>query len=130
MLLGINTSEPTAYLCLYDDSGKLVAEKNWEAGRELAKGLLGHIDLFLREQDKTFKDLKGLFAFRGPGSFTGLRIGLTVLNTIVYSEDLAVVGASGDEWAEESVRALLSGKNDRVVLPLYGAEARITKPKK
>lgn len=130
MLLGINTSTKTANLCLYDNSGRRLDEKNWEADRQLAKELLGQIESFLHKQGATFTDLTGLFVFRGPGSFTGLRIGLTVMNTIAFSENIPIVGVGGDNWCETALTRLASGENDQVVLPEYGAEARITKPKK
>lgn len=130
MLLGINTAAETAFLYLYDETGKMIAEKSWGAGRELARGLLKQIDNFLSEQGRTVKNLTGLFVFKGPGSFTGLRIGLTVMNTIAFSENIPIVGVGGDNWCETALTRLASGENDQVVLPEYGAEARITKPKK
>lgn len=68
--------------------------------------------------------------FRGPGSFTGLRIGLTVANTIASAQSLPIVGATGDEWQQQSIDRLSRGESDTIVLPEYGSGARITKPRK
>lgn len=130
MLLGCKTDGPVAELYLYDRDGTLRAELTWEADRQLAHGLLEKIDGFLKEQTTGLDDLSGLFVFRGPGSFTGLRIGLTVMNTLAYAETIPIVGENGDDWREKAVERLKNGQNDQVVLPLYGAEARITQPKK
>lgn len=129
MYLGIRTDSPVAEFYLYDGD-KLVSERTWQADRRLAHGLLGQLEAFLGEQDITFHDLTGLFVYRGPGSFTGLRIGITVMNTIAYSEKISIIGGDGDGWREEALVKLGSGQNDEVVLPLYGAEPRITKPTK
>jgi tRNA threonylcarbamoyladenosine biosynthesis protein TsaB len=129
MYLGIRTDSTVAELYLYDGT-KLRAEKAWQADRQLAHGLLSQLEAFLAEQGVTFHDLSGLFVYRGPGSFTGLRIGITVMNTIAYSETVAIVGGEGEGWREAAIERLDKSENDQVVLPLYGAEARITRPKK
>lgn len=129
MYLGVRTDSPVAELYFYDGSQQK-AEKTWQADRQLAHGLLGQLENFLDEQGVTFHDLEGLFIYRGPGSFTGLRIGITVMNTIAYSENIAIIGSDGDDWREVAVSRLIGGDNDKVVLPLYGADPRITKPTK
>lgn len=127
MYLGLRTDAPLAELYLYNGTA-LVAEKTWQADRELARGLLAHLETFLASQQTSFTDLKGLFIYSGPGSFTGLRIGITTLNTMAYALNIAIVGAEGGGWRAQAVTRLDNGESDRVVLPHYGADARITKP--
>lgn len=129
MYLGIRTDSPVAEVYLYDGT-ILKAEKTWQADRELAHGLLAQLESFLSDNGLTFHDLGGVFVFRGPGSFTGLRIGITVMNTIAYAESLPIVGGEGETWQTDAVAGLESGKNDEIVLPFYGADPRITKPVK
>lgn len=129
MFLGIRTDSPLAEFYLYNGE-ELVAQKSWQADRELAKGLLAQLETFLSENNCGFQDLAGLFAFRGPGSFTGLRIGLTVMNTMAYARSIPIVGSESDDWVSSAVARLAGGENDKIVMPFYGAEARITKPKK
>jgi len=129
MYFGLRTDLPIAELYLHDKQ-KQVAVKTWQADRELAKGLLAQIETFLHENNTSFDKLNGLFVFEGPGSFTGLRIGITVMNTMAYAQNIAIVGAQGETWAQDATNRLTAGENDNVVLPFYGAEARITTPKK
>lgn len=131
MLLGLKTDNPVAEFYLYDEAGTLLAEYQWRADRQLAHGLLTEIDTFLVSHDCSLQSLTGLFAYEGPGSFTGLRIGLTVMNTLAYALQVPVVGQAFDTgWREMAVGRLRSGENDGVVTPFYGVDARITLPRK
>ncbi len=130
MLLGIKTDNPICEMYLYDNNGTSVATKIWQADRQLAHFLLKKLDEFLVDNKSSFDEISGLFVFKGPGSFTGLRIGVTVMNTIAYSQDISIVGVEGEGWLDLAISRLLAKENDQVVMPEYGAEARITKPRK
>lgn len=129
LFLCVRTDSPVAELYLYE-GGRQVADYHWRADREMAKGLLAKIEAFLSDNDTSFSSLGGIVAFQGPGSFTGLRIGLTVCNTLAYSLSIPIVGRDGDHWAKKGVSRLISGHDDQVVMPHYGADPRITRPKK
>ena len=105
-------------------------EYTWQADRELAKGLLKFIVDTLAARGASIAEVTGMGVLRGPGSFTGLRIGITTLNTIADSEEIPIVGVLGDDWQRDAVRRLAAGENDHIVLPEYGREARITAPRK
>ncbi len=128
MILLLDTSTPTCKLSLIDGDWRF--DDEWQADRTLAKGLLGYIHKNLQAHDKTWADLSAIGTFEGPGSFTGLRIGLTVLNTIADSENIPIVGGRGSQWQAVVVEKLNSGHNDKIVLPFYGSEAHITQPRK
>lgn len=128
MILLLDTSTPVCKLSLIDGDWRY--DDEWEANRELAKGLLSYLQSHLEKNGKTWKDISGIVGFQGPGSFTGLRIGLTVLNTLANSEHIPIVGAVGGEWQTEGLSRLEEGENDQIVLPEYGSEANITKPRK
>jgi tRNA threonylcarbamoyladenosine biosynthesis protein TsaB len=128
MILLLDTSTPVCKLVLVDGSTQVAAE--WQADRTLAKGLLSYIQQQLDAQGKTWHDVDGIGVFKGPGSFTGLRIGLTVLNTAADALRLPIVGATGDDWQADALTRLKAGEDDKIVLPEYGSEAHITKPRK
>jgi tRNA threonylcarbamoyladenosine biosynthesis protein TsaB len=110
--------------------GTILQDIHWQADRRLAHELLGKLEGLLVQQNSTWKDLSGLVVYRGPGSFTGLRIGITVMNTIAYAQHIPIAGASGEKWIEQGIAELSAGKGSEVVLPEYGADAHITKPRK
>jgi tRNA threonylcarbamoyladenosine biosynthesis protein TsaB len=128
MILLIDTSTAVCRLTLLESAKRYDTE--WEAGRELAKGLLGYLESELAGSGKKFSDLSGIGIYRGPGSFTGLRIGAAVLNTLAEALSIPIVGEIGEGWHDRAFSRLEAGENDRIVLPLYGSEANITRPRK
>lgn len=129
IILTIRTDKPEAELGLFDDSTQLVYD-TWHAHRELAETIHRRIDNLLKSQSKTLQDVQGVAVFQGPGSFTGLRIGLTVANALADSLSVPVVAAQGDDWIATATRRLRAGETDGVALPFYGADAHITAQKK
>lgn len=128
MIILLDSSTMTCKLTLIIDEQTYSTE--WEAARGLAKGLLAFLRDEMLKHGKTWSDISGIGVNRGPGSFTGLRIGAAVLNTIADSESIPIVGESGENWQAHAVERLMKGENDRIVLPEYGREARITTPRK
>ena len=102
----------------------------WEAGHDLARDMLAYLRDQLRHHGGSFTDITGIGVFKGPGSYTGLRIGLTVLNTLADSEHIPIIGAIGDTWQQDCLRRLRNGEDDKIVLPEYGGDAHVTKPRK
>jgi tRNA threonylcarbamoyladenosine biosynthesis protein TsaB len=128
MILAIDTSTMVCRTWLVTDSGRHADE--WQADRQLGDRLLGYLRGRLNDQGAMWDDITAIIAYRGPGSFTGLRIGLTVMNTIADSKQIPIVGETGDDWLEVALERLKSGQDDKLVMPLYGREATITKPRK
>jgi tRNA threonylcarbamoyladenosine biosynthesis protein TsaB len=128
-VLTIRTDKPEAEVGLFV-SGKQADYEVWEAHRELSLTILKKIEDLLKRNQLKFQDLSGIIAFKGPGSFTGLRIGITVANTLAYGLRLPIVSSSKEKWIDDGLKQLNSGDNEKVSLPDYGREARITKPKK
>ncbi len=91
MIVLLDTSTPVCKLTLVDGDSQVHDE--WEANRELANNLLRYLREQLEKQGRSLGDITGIGAFEGPGSFTGLRIGLTVLNTIAAELSIPIVGA-------------------------------------
>lgn len=129
MILAIDTSTPVCKMALFNDIATKIS-KDWQADRRLALELLGQLEAFLAENNLKFQDLTGLIVYRGPGSFTGLRIGVTVMNTLSDSLDIPIVGEVGEDWQRSGIDRLNSGKPDKIVLPEYGSPPHITKPTK
>jgi tRNA threonylcarbamoyladenosine biosynthesis protein TsaB len=128
-ILTVRTDKPEAEIGLFQDDTKLAYE-TWPAHRQLSDTIHQRIKDLLASRQKDFKDLQGIVCFQGPGSFTGLRIGLTVADSLAYGLKLPIVASQGEDWVEAGVRRLQKGDNDRIALPHYGSPVHITKQRK
>ena len=110
MKLSLNTSSRTTILDLDDK------HYEWESGRDLARDLLSYIHDRLKENGADWQDITEIHYFAGPGSFTGLRIGACVANTLADQLNVPLYNQRGEKMD--------------IVLPEYGREANISKPRK
>jgi tRNA threonylcarbamoyladenosine biosynthesis protein TsaB len=78
--LAIETSSRTGSIAAVED-GRVVAEAQFEHGLQHAAQILPIIDRLCRGQGWTPADVHELYVSAGPGSFTGLRIGITLAKT-------------------------------------------------
>ena len=83
MLLAIDTSS-LVLSCALAEEGKLVAE--WTQQKKLthSEQLIPCMDLMLKEVGVSKKEITGIAVAKGPGSFTGLRIGLATAKMTSY----------------------------------------------
>lgn len=125
----LKTDQPEAYLGVYKDT-ELLKEVRWEAHRELSNTLYQKLQSLLDSQKLTIADIEGFVCFKGPGSFTGLRIGLSAANALAYAQGAKIVSTEGESWVKEGIKRLQFGENEKIAMPHYGAEANITTPKK
>jgi tRNA threonylcarbamoyladenosine biosynthesis protein TsaB len=128
IIITIRSDKPEAELGIYRDQ-KQLAYDVWQAHRQLAETIHQHIDALLKQANVNLEAVEGIVVYKGPGSFTGLRIGLSVANALAYGLQVPIIGAQ-DDWIEHGIEQLLAGKSDKVALPEYGAPVHITQQKK
>jgi tRNA threonylcarbamoyladenosine biosynthesis protein TsaB len=102
----------------------------WQAHRELSNTIHFKIKEILNTLSISLDEIEGIVCFEGPGSFTGLRIGLSVANALAYSYNIPIVARSGEKWLETGTKDLIAGKNDKIALPKYDRPAATTPPRK
>lgn len=91
MILAIDTATQYAALALYNQNG-LYAEEAWHAGRNHTVELMPRIIRMLESAQLTVTGLTALAVSLGPGSFTGLRIGLAVAKGLALPHKLPLIG--------------------------------------
>ena len=128
MILLLDTSTSLCKLSIIDATSTFEGE--WQADRQLSRGLLAFIQAEMAKLSLELHDCEGIGVFKGPGSFTGLRIGLTVANTLADGLGIPIVGETDTGWQITALDRLRNGENDAIVLPDYGGDAHITKPRK
>ena len=129
IILTIRTDKPDAEVGLYDGQKQLGYDV-WEAHRQLSVTIHKKINTLLVKHNCTLSNVQGIVCFQGPGSFTGLRIGLIVANTLAYALHVPIVARQDPKWLETGIADLLAGRDDHLALPEYGADAHITQQKK
>lgn len=93
MLLAVDTATQMAGIALYDEAqGWVLGEETWRSVENHTVELMPRMVRLLDQQGVAPADLTGLVASLGPGSFTGLRIGLSVLKGLSLALGLPLVG--------------------------------------
>lgn len=81
--LFLNTSSNYLSLCLYKEN-KVISSIHKQMDRDLSKETLFLLENMLNEENLTPRDIDEIICTRGPGSFTGLRVGVTISKTFTY----------------------------------------------
>ena len=90
MILAINTASDENSIALYSD--QLQKEQVWNSYMTQSQELLPRIDKFLKSHNIKLSDLQAIATYQGPGSYTGLRVGISVANALGWSLDIPVIG--------------------------------------
>ncbi len=91
MLLAIDTSTRFSGIALFDGE-KILAEENWLSRESHTLQLMPRIVRMMETQGLRPADLKAVGVALGPGSFTGLRIGMAVAKGLALSLGIDLVG--------------------------------------
>ena len=91
LLLAIDTATRTASLALHDGACVRV-ELSWESQDHHTVELVPRIAGMLAQLEVTVNDLAGLAVALGPGSFTGVRVGIAAAKGLAISRNLKLVG--------------------------------------
>ena len=83
LTLAINTASLNSALALFKE-GKVLQEISWNSQNNEAEKIMPEIDKMLQFNKLEYRDIEKVIVVKGPGSFTGLRVGITVGNTIAY----------------------------------------------
>jgi tRNA threonylcarbamoyladenosine biosynthesis protein TsaB len=132
MILILDTAQSKTYLALHDQT--VLTDIEWEAARNLSSQILDKLNGLYKKAGREIHDTDGIVVHSGPGSFTGLRIGLSVANTFAYALDIPIVGICGSASRKELIDKGLGEIADKKkfsgsVIPVYGSEPKITKPR-
>lgn len=114
-ILGIDTSTPIGSVALIDDEN-IVAEHTLNIVQAHSSRLMPAIDTVLKWGEITPHELDGCVVGIGPGSFTGIRIGVATAKSLCYAVDKPIVGVSTLEALAYNLRW-----SDGVICPILDA---------
>jgi tRNA threonylcarbamoyl adenosine modification protein YeaZ len=93
ILLAIDTSTEMASLALSDDN-KLLAEMTWLCGQNHTTELLPQLSYLLSKTKINIEKIEGIVVAKGPGSFNGLRVGISTAKGLAFSLGIPITGIS------------------------------------
>ena len=93
MEISIDTSTAWGGTALSQD-GDLLAELTWQPGQNHTSELFPNIERLLRTAKSEIKSLSAVFVATGPGSFNGLRAGISAAKGLAFSLKIPLVGIS------------------------------------
>ena len=93
MLLGIDTATERASVAL-DDGREINSEHSWRSGNNHTVELASYVNRMMITADVNAQLLRGIAVAIGPGSFTGLRIGLGFAKGLSIAYSIPLVGVS------------------------------------
>jgi len=118
LILAVDTTTPTGSVALLRNT-RLIAEFNQDSAATFSERLLPAVQFMLKSCGMTVQDIHGFAVAVGPGSFTGIRIGLSTIKSFAY--------ASGKPVAPVSTLTALATKllhSRRLICPLIDAKKK------
>ncbi|MDP8266292.1 MAG: tRNA (adenosine(37)-N6)-threonylcarbamoyltransferase complex dimerization subunit type 1 TsaB [Candidatus Aceula meridiana] len=91
-ILSIDTSSRTFSLCIVKNN-KTVASRNIRLNKVLSDAIVPAVDSMLKKTKTPFSKIDGFAVGLGPGSFTGLRVGISTIKGFAFACQKPVVGA-------------------------------------
>ena len=85
-ILGIDTSSPAGSVALLDNN-RIISESTLGGSNAYSHSILEEVDTLLKRTETKLKDLEGFAITNGPGSFTGLRVGISLLKGLVMATE-------------------------------------------
>ena len=93
MQLAIDTSTDNTSLALVDEETVLF-ELTWRSRQNHTVELLPHLDYLLKQHHLDIKSISAVIVALGPGSFNGLRVGISTAKGLAMSLDIPLIGIS------------------------------------
>jgi tRNA threonylcarbamoyl adenosine modification protein YeaZ len=93
MELAIDTSTDFCSIGL-SRQGEMIAEMTWHSGQNHTVELVPNITRLLNQSESSPQSLDAIFVAKGPGSFNGLRVGMSTAKGLACALDIPLVGIS------------------------------------
>ncbi len=137
LILALDSATPTAGVALAED-GRILYESFVNYKKTHSETLMPMIDQALRVCEKTLADCTAIAVTIGPGSFTGLRIGLAAAKALSLTTGIPIVGISTLELLAHNVSlpfpvlaaSLLDARKQEVYCSIFRCDASQGLPKR
>lgn len=124
LILSIETTTPVCSVAIAQD-GQLLSFRELNSVNSHAEILNGYIQEVLAESKHSLSDLQAIAVSEGPGSYTGLRIGVSTAKGLCYSLDIPLINISTLQSLAfhtlENIEKNLAEKENIVFCPMIDA---------
>lgn len=132
LILSIDTATPVAGVALVDEKNTYY-EVLVNTGYKHSQTLLEMIDVSFRQTGYSLGDVDAIAVTTGPGSFTGLRIGLATAKGLAFAGSKPIIGiptldaiAYNISWRSGLICPILNARKGEVYTSFYQGERRLT----
>ena len=132
-ILGIDTSSPEGSVALLD-SNSIISESILGGSKAYSHKLLEEVDILLDRSKTKLSDLEAFVITNGPGSFTGLRVGMSLLKGLVMATEKPFASVNTLDAYAETVKPgpyficpVLDARKKEVYTALFDAKNDIYK---
>jgi tRNA threonylcarbamoyladenosine biosynthesis protein TsaB len=129
LILAIETASPDVGIALHDGD-RPIGELSLSIGSRHAEAILPGLQHLLDQAGRSVAELTHIAVDRGPGLFTGLRVGVTTARTLAFAQAVPLLGVSSLEVLAsehgrigETVVAVLDARRREVYAAVYRVEA-------
>ena len=120
----LDTSTKYLYIGLVQDN-KILDEKIFEGSKNHAGNSVYQIDLLLKEHNLKISDINNVYCGFGPGSYTGVRISVTIAKMLASFADINLYGISslylaGSGYDNKNVAVMFDARRGNSFTACYG----------
>lgn len=123
-ILAIDTSSKICSVSILEDN-KLIIEKHNNDEKTHSQKLMPLIDMTFKEANLCLDDIDLLACCQGPGSFTGIRIGISTVKAFADVKNIPIIGVTSLESLAYNIKenaliaTIIDAKNNNVYFALY-----------
>ncbi len=131
LILGIDTSTKLCSVALYDTDKGVLGEINITVPKNHSNVILPMIDQLFSFTTKTIEEVEKIAVGIGPGSFTGIRVGMAIAKGLAIGKKIPILGISGLDALADSVQgegrifALLDARKERVYYRVFDSKTAL-----
>ena len=131
-ILAVDTSSKICSVAVLEDDN-VILEKHTSDEKTHSQNLMPLIDELFKETKLCLNDINLLTCCQGPGSFTGIRIGIATIKAFSDAKNIPVVGVTSLESLAYNINqtglvvSLIDAKNNNVYYSLHSFDGKIYK---
>lgn len=131
MIVAISTSSPWTSVALIDENGVLVAEASEHSPMQASAACFRLLSGLLEQNRVELSSITGIASDLGPGSFTGVKVGVTIAKTMAYTLGVPTYGLDAFDLIDSTRTAAIPSRKGEYFIRELGKEvSRTSEPPK